>query len=85
MRRLQDLPGDAFPTMAARKQSDPQYLGRLYAVLIREGDDEGMVRRETPYGAQPLVTSDPDLARRLLAVAQRYYPEAFLAEFGRDG
>jgi len=76
------IPGDAFPELHAAQH--PRRLERLYAVVMMEEGQEGMVRRLTPYGDQPLITSDRRVAEKLLRVARRYYPSAGIVVFRRE-
>jgi hypothetical protein len=60
--------------MRSRRAS--RTIDALWAVITvdREGK-EGIVRRDTPFGTQPLITDDHDLATGgLLELAQAMFP-----------
>lgn len=65
-------------------RATPQ-IEEMYAVVIKVDGVEGVVRRETPFGTQPLTTDDRVLALKLLEMArdELHFPDAYLVRFAR--
>lgn len=58
-----------------RSRRTSRTIEALWAVVTVDRDGkEGIVRRDTPSGTQPLITDDQDLATGLLELAQAMFP-----------
>lgn len=59
----------------------------IYAVVAMVDDRETVIRRETPFGTQPLTTDDgrKTLHRKLLNIAKEHgFLNAYIVEFDRS-
>ena len=64
------------PILSKRSSST---IETLWAVIIVDHNGkEGIVRRDTPYGTQPLITDDSALITRLLELAHAAFPGSTL-------
>jgi hypothetical protein len=54
-----------------RSQRKTKTIEALWAVVLDDGKQEGVVRRDTPYGTTPMVTDDETLATGVLLDAAR--------------
>lgn len=61
-------------------------IERIFAIVTSDAHGvEGVVRRDTPIGTQPLTTDDEQLARELLLHARGVFgPDCYIAAFRRE-